>query len=233
MGRLRRVGWLCTFGLLILACGGGGGDGPSVSPPPTSPPPPPPPAAIPTIDVVQVFPSLGFDRLVSLQQAPGDSTRWFAVEQGGVIQVFANDPGASATGVFLDISDRVLSGGERGLLGMAFHPDFPGTPEVFVSYTRDPDGASRVSRFRSTDGGLTLDDAPEEVLLAVPQDFANHNGGNILFGPDGYLHVGFGDGGSAGDPLDRAQDNTNLLGTMVRIDVRNSWFMGAPPERPS
>jgi len=219
MGKLRHVGWLCMVGFWVAACGGSGGDGASVSPPPPPPPPPPPSAAVPTIDVARVFPALTFNGLVSLQQAPGDSTRWFAVEQPGVIRLFANDPGAAASGVFLDIADRVSSGGERGLLGMAFHPDFPGTPEVFVSYTRLPDGFSHVSRFTSTDAGQTLDETSEEVLLSVPQDFANHNGGHILFGPDGYLHVGFGDGGSGGDPLERAQDNTNLLGTMVRIDV--------------
>ena len=217
MGKLRLVGWIVLLGLLAPACGGGGGDGPTVSP---SPPPSPPTIdAVPTIDVVQVFPSLAFSSLVSLQQAPQDTTRWFAVEQAGAIRVFANDTGATASLPFLDISARVISGGERGLLGMAFHPDFPNTPEVFVSYTGAPDLTSYVSRFSSTDGGQTLDPASEEVILSVPQDFANHNGGNIVFGPDGYLYIGFGDGGSGGDPLDRAQDTTNLLGTMVRIDV--------------
>jgi glucose/arabinose dehydrogenase len=137
---------------------------------------------------------------VSLQQAPGDGTRWFVVEQAGTIRAFANDDGATGTLEFLDISARVISGGESGLLGLAFHPDFPNTPEVL-------------------DGGQTLDAASEQVILTVLQDFSNHNGGNIVFGPDGYLYIGFGDGGSGGDPLDRAQDNTNLLGTMVRIDV--------------
>ncbi len=228
MGKARLVGWVSWLALLVSACGGSGGDGPSVSPPP---PPSPPPAidVEPTIAVAQVFPLLTFNGLVSLQQAPIDATRWFAVEQSGTIRAFANDNEATGTLVFLDISAQVIAGGERGLLGMAFHPDFPTTPEVYVSYTGQPDLTSYVSRFSSTDGGQTLDAASEEVILSVPQDFSNHNGGNIVFGPDGYLYIGFGDGGSGGDPLERAQDTTNLLGTMVRIDVDG----GAPYAIPS
>ncbi|NCF23858.1 MAG: glucose sorbosone dehydrogenase [Gammaproteobacteria bacterium] len=222
MGKLRLTGCITLLALLLSACGGSsGGDGPGVSPPPPAPPPPPPPTGTPQIALQQVFAGLSPAPVapVSLQQAPGDATRWFVVEQAGVIRAFANDDGATATQSFLDITDLVRSGGERGLLGMAFHPDFPNTPDVFVSYTREPDGTSHLSRFSSTDGGVTLDDIAEEVILSVPQDFANHNGGNIAFGPDGYLYIGFGDGGDAGDPLERAQDNTHLLGTMVRIDV--------------
>ena len=219
MGKLRLAGFIPAFSLLLSACGGSGGDGPAVSPPPT--PSPPPPAAAPQVALQQVFAGLTPVPAapVSLQQAPGDGTRWFVVEQAGTIRAFANDDGATGTLEFLDISARVISGGESGLLGLAFHPDFPNTPEVFVSYTGAPDLTSYVSRFSSVDGGQTLDAASEQVILTVLQDFSNHNGGNIVFGPDGYLYIGFGDGGSGGDPLDRAQDNTNLLGTMVRIDV--------------
>jgi glucose/arabinose dehydrogenase len=232
MGIRRLAGWLIAAALLVSGCGGSGGDGPAVSPPPPPPPPPPATEVVPTIDVVQVFPSLAFNTPVSLQQAPGDATRWFVVEQAGTIRTFANDNGATATLTFLDISAQVISGGERGLLGMAFHPDFPSTPEVFVSFTGAPDLTSYVSRFSSSDGGQTLDAASEEVILSVPQDFGNHNGGNIVFGPDGYLYIGFGDGGSGGDPLDRAQDNTNLLGTMVRIDVDGGVPYAIPSSDP-
>jgi glucose/arabinose dehydrogenase len=215
MGKYRLAGWVSCFALLVSACGGSSGDGPAQAPSP------PPPTAAPEIALQQVFAGLAPapSAPVSLQQAPGDATRWFVVEQSGAIRAFVNDNDAAASLIFLDISTRVISGGERGLLGMAFHPGFPDTPEVFVSYTGAPELTSYVSRFTSSDGGQTLDAGSEQVILSVAQDFSNHNGGNIVFGPDGYLYIGFGDGGSAGDPLDRAQDNTNLLGTMVRIDV--------------
>jgi glucose/arabinose dehydrogenase len=218
MDRARLIGWVSWLALLMSGCGGSSGDGPGVSPPPS---PPPPPAATPAVALQQVFPALtpAPAAPVSLQQAPGDVTRWFIVEQAGTIRTFVNDNDVTAAPSFLDITERVVSGGERGLLGMAFHPDFPNTPEVYVSYTGEPNLTSHVSRFSSPNGGQTLDPATEQKILSVPQDFANHNGGNIVFGPDGYLYVGFGDGGSAGDPLERAQDDTNLLGTMVRIDV--------------
>jgi glucose/arabinose dehydrogenase len=201
--------------------------------PPSSPPPPPPPAAIPTIDVAQVFPALNFNGLVSLQQVPGDATRWFAVEQPGVIRQFANDAGASMSSVFLDITDRVVSGGERGLLGIAFHPNFPATPDVFVSYTGDDSGlTSFISRFTSTDAGLTLDPNSEQVVISVSQDAGNHNGGHVVFGPDGYLYLGLGDGGGAGDPNERGQDNRRLLGTMIRLDVDGGSPYGIPAGNP-
>jgi glucose/arabinose dehydrogenase len=133
--------------------------------------------------------------------------------------VFDNDPGATAS-VFLDIQSRVSTTGEGGLLGIAFHPNFATNGEVFISYTAP--GAplvSTISRFRSFDGNLTLAAGSEEVILTVLQDFGNHNGGDIAFGPDGYLYATLGDGGSGGDPNGRAQDVTNLLGTIVRVDV--------------
>jgi glucose/arabinose dehydrogenase len=161
---------------------------------------------------------------VAMMQAPGDASRWFVVEQIGVIRVFPNTPNVTNTDVssFLDINARVLSGGEQGLLGVAFHPDFGnGNFEVFVSYTRINGGQreSVISRFRSNDNGLTLDNGMEDIILTIPQDSANHNGGQIAFGADGLLYAGWGDGGGAGDPLDRAQNTSNLLGTMTRIDV--------------
>ena len=155
------------------------------------------------------------------------------VEQAGIIETFANDPNVNSTTEFLDITSRVTSGGERGLLGIAFHPNFPATPEVFVSYTGQSGGlTSFLSRFTSSDGGQTLDANSEQVLLTVPQDFSNHNGGHIAFDQDGNLYLGLGDGGSGGDPNDRAQDNTNLLGTMVRIDVDGGAPYAIPAGNP-
>ena len=229
MGNIRLTWFLSGLALTVSACGGGGGGSP-VAPPP---PPPPPPVATPQIAVQQVFPQLTFASPVALQQAPGDATRWFAVEQAGVIRVFANDQAAAATQTFLDIRPRVTSGGERGLLGMAFHPNFPATPDVFVSYTGDSGGlTSFVSRFTTADGGQTLDPASEDPLLSVPQDFSNHNGGNVVFGPDGYLYIGFGDGGSGNDPNNRAQTTTNLLGAMLRIDVDGGQPYAIPAGNP-
>ena len=231
MGNFRLTLFASILALIVAACGGSSG-GSAMSPPPP-PPPPPPPVSDPQIAVQQAFSNLSFASPVSLQQAPGDSTRWFVVEQGGIIETFANDANASTTNVFIDIASRVTSGGERGLLGMAFHPNFPTTPEVFLSYTGQSGGlTSFLSRFTSNDGGQTLDPTSEEVLLTVPQDFSNHNGGHIVFGPDGNLYLGLGDGGSGNDPNDRAQTPTNLLGAMIRIDVDGGAPYAIPAGNP-
>ncbi|MDJ0907868.1 MAG: PQQ-dependent sugar dehydrogenase [Woeseiaceae bacterium] len=218
--------------LSLMGCGGGGG---SAAPPPVSPPPPPPPASAPTIDLQAAYVNLSFVRPVAMTQAPGDSTRWFVVEQTGRIDVFANDPNTLSEALFLDITDRVdASDQEAGLLGLAFHPQFPATPEVFVSYTATGPGGgvpyiSRISRFLSLDGGLTLQAASEEILLTIDQDNVNHNGGDLKFGPDGFLYASFGDGGGGGDPNNNAQQSANLLGTIVRIDVDTGSPYAIPP----
>ncbi len=199
---------------LLAACGGGGGYGIGN--------PPPPPTL--TLAVSRVFPALSFASPLGMMQAPGDANRWFVIEQTGRIRVFANQAGASAATAFLDISGRVSCCGEMGLLGVAFHPLFPADPRVYVSYTAY-EGAQLVSRlaeYRSRDGGATLDPASELVLLHVNQPETNHNGGNILFGPDGYLYLGLGDGGGAGDmhgSIGNGQNLNTLLGKMLRIDV--------------
>ncbi|UCC14852.1 MAG: PQQ-dependent sugar dehydrogenase [Gammaproteobacteria bacterium] len=215
--------------LLLQACGGGGG-GSSSLPPPVVMPPPEPPA----IEIESVFSALSFERPVALLQAPGDDSRWFVVEQGGVVRTFANDPATDKASVFVDISAVVTSGGETGLLGMAFDPDFRASGEVYLSYTGNPGRVltSVIARYRSIDGGATLDPASEEILLQVVQDFGNHNGGNIAFGPDGFLYVGLGDGGSGNDPNDRAQDTSNLLGAMLRIDVNGGSPYAIPAGNP-
>ena len=222
---------LAAVPLLVTACGGGGSGGGA---PPVGPPAPPP-TTTPGITVSQVFTSLpGFSQPTVLKQAPGDDTRWFVGEKRGVIRVFANNPSSSSASDFLDISALTNPSGEGGLLGIAFDPDFPVTPEVYVSYTRS--GAplvSYISRFTSTDGGQTLLAASEEVILTVLQPFANHNGGDIAFGGDGYLYASFGDGGSGGDPLGYGQDDTNLHGTIVRIDVDGAAPYAIPPDNPN
>ncbi len=226
MTKMMQKAMIACSSLAVVACGGGGG-GASV------PADPPPDGGNPDIQLTRVFPQLSFAEPTVLRQAPGDSTRWFVGEKAGVIRVFANDNNASSANVFLDISAVVNASGEGGLLGFAFHPDFPATPEVFVSYTRGGPFRSYVSRFFSTDGGQTLGPVPEDVILEVLQPATNHNGGDIAFGPAGYLYVGFGDGGGAGDPNGNGQDDTNLHGTIVRIDVDGASPYAIPPGNPN
>lgn len=233
MGKFSLTWLVPVFSLVLTACGGSSSGGGTSPMPPMAPPPPPPPVAAPAIIEAQVFPLLSFGSLVSLQQAPGDATRWFAVEQGGAIRVFANDQSAATSGVFLDITARVTSGGERGLLGIAFHPNFPATPYVYVSYTGESGGlTSFVSRFSSNDGGQTLDPASEQVIISIAQARTNHNGGHVVFGPDGYLYLGLGDGGGSGDPDETAQDNQRLLGTMIRLDIDGGSPYAIPAGNP-
>ena len=158
----------------------------------------------------------GLDRPTNLTNAGDGSGKLFANEQDGVIRVIGPD-GAVRVQPFLDIRGLVLSGGERGLLGLAFHPGFPKQPRIFVDYTRVPDGATVIAEFRATTD--RADPASQRVLLLIPQPFANHNGGQLAFGPDGYLYIGMGDGGSGGDPFGNGQNTHALLGKILRIDV--------------
>ena len=192
------------------------------------------PAQAVTLATERVFTSLPeFSSPVLLLQAPGDAARWFVVEQGGTVRVFDNQPAVTASRSFVDISARVRAGGEQGLLGMAFHPGFPTDPRVYLSYTNATSGlVSRISEFRSRDGGATLDPASEVILLTVAQPATNHNGGNIAFGPDGFLYIGFGDGGNGGDPFGTIGNGQNLrttLGKLLRIDI--SGATGGVPYR--
>ncbi len=148
----------------------------------------------------------------------GDGTnRLFVVEQPGRILVLR--PGAPTPTVFLDITARVLSGGERGLLGLAFHPDYPSNRRFFVNYTRRPDGTTVIAEYQASATDPDVANTGEIPLLVIDQPFANHNGGMIEFGPDGFFYIGAGDGGSSHDPDNRAQDINELLGKILRIDV--------------
>ena len=162
-------------------------------------------------------------------QAPGDGSRWFVVEQDGLVRVFDDNPAVAVTQNFLDIRTRVQNSGEAGLLGLAFSPNFPANAHAYVNYSRLVGGNLRsiTSEFTSPDGGLTLDPNSERVLLTVNKPFENHNGGNLAFGPDGFLYIGLGDGGGGGDPQENGQNPQRLLGKMLRIDV-NSQPGGAP-----
>jgi glucose/arabinose dehydrogenase len=182
-----------------------------------------------------VFPQLRFSAPVAMLQAPNDGTRWFVLEQAGLVRVFANDPRAAASATFIDIEARVDSGGELGLLGMAFHPAFPADPRFYLSYTNaDAGRVSRISEFRLGADGRP-DPGTERILLRIHQPERNHNGGQIAFGPDGYLYIGMGDGGGANDrhgAIGNAQLMTTLLGKMLRIDVAAPRGYGVPPDNP-
>lgn len=223
-----RIAALLLLSILLHACGGGSSGGGTGLPPP--------PPGNQSIALVPAFPDVSFVGLIRLLQAPGDDSRWFAVEQRGMVWVFDNDPNVDTATLFIDITARVDSGPtEAGLLGMAFHPDWGtnGNYEVFLSYTRT--GApleSYVSRFYSLDNGITLDDSVEDVIMTMSQPYSNHNGGNIEFGPDGNLYAGWGDGGSGGDPLDNAQNTWNLLGTITRVDVDGGTPYAIPATNP-
>jgi uncharacterized repeat protein (TIGR03806 family) len=173
-----------------------------------------------TAAVVDPFPTApAFDQQTKILQAPGDASRWFVLERNGRIRVFSvGSPAAAPT--WLNFSALINSSGEGGLLGMAFHPNYPATREVFVSYTGNPGGpmVSRISRI-ILDNVTSPSTTTEQVLLTVDQPFTNHNGGDIAFGDDGYLYFGLGDGGDANDPFNYAQNNTRLLGKMLRIAV--------------
>ncbi|HEX6994152.1 MAG TPA: PQQ-dependent sugar dehydrogenase [Gammaproteobacteria bacterium] len=175
--------------------------------------------AAPEIELERIFAALSFDQPLGMLQAPGDPSRWFVLEKGGTVRAFANDPSTASFGPdFLRLN--VNPAGEGGLLGMAFHPDYPADGRVFVSWTEGSSPmVSVVADFVSVNGGATLDPGSRHDVIHVNQDATNHNGGHIVFGPDGYLYFGLGDGGGGGDPLDRAQNTTNLLGSMLRLDV--------------
>ncbi len=186
---------------------------------------PPRPSA--AIDLVHVFTDLEVETPVALEQAARQegepSGRWFVVDQHGLVHSFFEQADGTVTQVnTTDLTDRVAIReerlDERGLLGIALHPNFPTDPRVFFGYTANDGGlVSRISSFEADDG--VIDPDTEIVLLQVSQPYTNHNGGHVMFGPDGYLYAGLGDGGSGGDPQGNGQNTDTLLGTILRIDV--------------
>ena len=174
----------------------------------------------------------GFARPLYLTYAPGDTTdRLFIVEQNGTIAILKG--GRRQEPLFLEIDSRVGSrANEQGLLSMAFDPEY-GDNGIFYVYYTDNGGGTVVARYRvSADNPDAADPESEEVLLRVGQPYGNHNGGQIKFGPDGYLYIALGDGGSGGDPLDSGQDRSTLLGTLLRIDVRSGSPYVIPADNP-
>ena len=238
---MRATSLSLTALMFLAACGGGGNSSGSAAAPAstvgldarpgntTCVAPARPQAGTGALQAARVFPNLSFNLPVGLYQAPGDSSRWFVIEQqSGLVKTFANDASANTATTFLNLSSRIRIDDEMGLLGLAFHPNWPTTPEVFVYYSvagnTDP-VHNRISRFTSTNGGTSLDPTSEQIVLELTknQNDHNHNGGNLAFGPDGrYLFAGVGDGGGGGDPNNNAQNRNVLFGKMLRIDVNGT-----------
>ena len=195
--------WLCL--LLLAACGGA--------------------QEIRTVQVAS-----GIAGPTDIQNAGDGSGRIFVVQQSGVIRILKN--GSVAGTPFLDIHSRTTGDGERGLLGLAFPPGFAQKQRFYVDYT-DLNGNTVIAQYRVGANADVADAASEIVLLRITQPFANHNGGQVRFGPDGYLYIAMGDGGSAGDPMRNGQNLGTLLGKLLRIDVESSpGQVRIPPDNP-
>lgn len=174
----------------------------------------------------RAFPNLTFNQPVALLQGSGPDSSWYVVEKPGRILRFVDEANVASTQTFVDLINRIDDRSEGGLLGFAFHPDYVRNRWVFLSYTTSDAGGgnfrSVIARFEAAIDGESLLANSERILLTLPQPFDNHNGGHIAFGADGYLYIGFGDGGSGGDPNNNAQNTHNWLGAMLRIDVNVS-----------
>ena len=178
---------------------------------------------------IQPF-ATGFSSPVAIEHA-GDS-RLFVVERGGNIKIVDSN-GTVNTTPFLTLSSIITSGGERGLLGLAFHPNYAENGYFYVNYTRSGDGATTIARYSVNAENPNVANASSgTVLLVMSQPYTNHNGGSLAFGSDGYLYIGMGDGGSGGDPNNYAQNNNTLLGKKLRIDVDNGSPYSIPADNP-
>ena len=206
---MRRTHWLLA---LLAACGDGGVIG-----------------ALPDGGGLELeLVTGGLDAPLFLTAPPGDD-RLFVLEQPGTIRII--DGGVLQSEPFLDLRDRVLDGGERGLLGLAFHPGYAANGAFFVNYT-DTDGDTRVERYVVSADPDVADPASARLVLAIDQPFSNHNGGMLAFAPDGTLWIGTGDGGGAGDPDENGQDLSSLLRKILRIDVDGGSPYAVPADNP-
>src|SRR2546428_7304107 len=186
----------------------------------------------PTIQLQALIPS-GLTQPVYVTHAGDSSGRLFLVEQTGVIRIFKT--GSLRATPFLDIRSRVLSGGEQGLLSVAFHPQYSSNGRFFVNYTATGVNApykSVIAEYQVSSTNPDVADLTERVLLEIPDLYTNHNGGLNLFGPDGYLYIGLGDEGGAGDPQNNAQNLGRLFGKVLRIDVNGSLPYAIPSDNP-
>jgi glucose/arabinose dehydrogenase len=171
--------------------------------------------------VQAAFPDLTFNQPDGILPDPNNANRLFILEQEGMIRVF-DTQNASTSTVFLDISDRVLYGGEQGLLGLAFHPNYSQNRYFYVDYVADNPRRTVIARYTAmADDPNLADPNSQQIILEVNQPFSNHKGGQLAFGADSCLYIGMGDGGSAGDPMGNGQSLTTLLGKILRIDVNS------------
>ena len=186
--------------------------------------------------VARAFEHLDFRGLTNLTQPAAGDDRLFVTEQPGRVLAFANDEAAREAEVFLDIQDRVSDrGSEEGLLGLAFNPAYHENGYLYVYYSASGPRRSVVSRFHANAGRQQADPASELVIMEIAQPFSNHNGGQLAFGPDGFLYVGLGDGGSGGDPMRHGRNKGTLLGSILRIDVSRATSeapYATPPDNP-
>ncbi|HKY71044.1 MAG TPA: PQQ-dependent sugar dehydrogenase [Nitrospira sp.] len=173
----------------------------------------------------------GLQAPLFLTHAGDGSGQLFVVEQGGTVRSIVG--GILQDFPFLDLRDRLWTkGNEQGLLGLTFHPDHQKNGRLFANYNRKEDGATVVAEYTRRGRSLQVSSETERILMVVPQPYLNHNGGMITFGPDGFLYIGRGDGGSKGDPQNRAQNLQELLGKILRIDVDRGRPYAIPPENP-
>ena len=189
--------------------------------------------------VVNAFPYLSFEDPVGIYHSNDNSNRIFVLEQEGRIKVFDNDSNTSESQMFLDITSLVEQDGgytEEGLLGLAFHPNYSENGYFYINYTRHGPRRNVIARYNvSTANPNQTDYNSSIIIMEVNQPFTNHNGGQLGFGPDGYLYIIFGDGGSSGDPLGHGQNLSTLLGSLIRIDIDNPMDglnYGIPPDNP-
>ena len=222
-----RMGTVLSLWVLLVCMGCNGGT--------TKPPPPPPPP--PTLQVELVPVASGFASPLDIQQAGDASGRLFVVEQGGKIKIIQN--GSVLGTPYLDVSSLIVSGGEEGLLGLAFHPNFSTNGCFYVNYTTTRLNGTlqtAISEFRAaTPGSNTVNTTSESILFTVNQPEANHKGGGLAFGKDGFLYIALGDGGGAGDMhglIGNGQDLTTRLGKMLRISVTCNGTFTVPSDNP-
>ena len=171
----------------------------------------------------------GLSSPLYLTAPSGDLSRLFIVEQTGAIRIVKD--GALLPAPFLNISDRLVAGGEQGLLGLAFDPNYATNGRFVVHYT-DLAGDTRVSSFQVSADPDVADAGTEQIIFAADQPYANHNGGQVLFGPDGYLYLGLGDGGAGNDPEGRGQNLAEPLGSILRFDISTTSPYSVPPDNP-